>query len=147
MNEVSLSDIHFVEDSDDEVFVSRLLLKKQQIGINLVHHSGMPSFRAALDAKPAGAIMLAFVDLNMPAMKGTEIISSVRDKAKDDIIMGICSGSEDPEDIRLSFKAGASFFVNKPLGRLAIENACRSVSRLSLRENADESVDILVSAE
>ncbi|MEM5473839.1 response regulator [Hoeflea sp. AS60] len=144
MNEVSLSDIHFVEDSNDEVFVSRLLLKKQRIGINLVHHSGMSSFRAALDAKPADAIMLAFVDLNMPAMKGTEIIASILDKAKDDVIMGICSGSEDPEDIRLSFNAGASFFVNKPLGRQAIENVCKSVSRLSLRENADESVDIIV---
>jgi response regulator RpfG family c-di-GMP phosphodiesterase len=140
-----LSDIHFIEDSEDEVFISRLLLKRGKFGGALIHHTSESSFRQALETKGPDAVVLAFVDLNMPGKKGTEIVAEVLEKFKDSVIIGICSGSEDPEDMRLSFLAGAHFFVNKPLARPAIEAACEAVPRLGLKENSEGNIQITCS--
>ncbi|WP_394688355.1 response regulator [Hoeflea sp.] len=145
MTEVCLSEIHFLEDSDDEVFISQLLLKQEKICADLIHHSDFSSFSKSLEARKPDTVILAFVDLNLPGTKGTEIVSQVLEHFEKNVILGICSGSEDPEDIRLSFKSGAHFFANKPLGKIAIEAACRSVPELMLRENTDESIEIIYS--
>jgi len=124
--------VHFIEDSEDEVFLTRLLFSKEKVDARLAHHFSWDAFRAALDATPATEPLLVCVDLNMPGMKGTEIISAMLAAApRPRLISGICSGSEDPADRLHAERVGARFFVQKPLNRAALEAICSAVEELS----------------
>jgi hypothetical protein len=43
MKRETIADIHFIEDSEDEVFISRLLLKSQNVDVNVVHYPSYDS--------------------------------------------------------------------------------------------------------
>lgn len=130
--------VHFIEDSDDEVFLTRLLFTKERVAPKLSHHHSYESFRAALATISADEPMLVCVDLNMPGMKGTDIIASVLSgERRRHMIIGICSGSEDPADKLNAKRVGARFFVQKPLNRAALKGICSAVDELSYEVTAE----------
>lgn len=131
--------VHFIDDSDDEIFLTKILFSKEKIAPRLLHYSSFEGFRAALDSAARDEPMLVCVDLNMPSMKGTEIIASVlADTTRPPMIIGICSGSEDPADKLNAKRVGARFFVQKPLNRAALRAICSVTDELSFEVTPDD---------
>lgn len=145
MAEKLVEQIHFIEDSDDEVFLARLLLGSQGLHIDIVHHTSLAGMLTAVESADETPAMLIFVDLNMPGMRGDEVIKAIRAHARfNDSIVGICTGSEDPADRKASLEAGAQFFVQKPLDVGALTKIADSEPRLDLRTNSDAHLEMWI---
>lgn len=145
MAEQRVEQIHFIEDSDDEVFLARLLLGSQGLHIDIVHHTCLADLLSTLVDTDDTPAMLVFVDLNMPGMRGDAVIQTIRSHAQfNGSIVGICTGSEDPADRKASLEAGAQFFVQKPLDVSALKKISVNEPRLKLRTNSDSHLEIWI---
>ena len=134
MSDNLISQIHFIEDSEDEVFISRLLLESQRVEIDLVHHTSYEAFVQSTTGSDMSLPVIVFVDLNMPDIKGTEIIRLMQEAGRyPTLISGICTGSEDPADQLSAQRVGASFFIRKPLDVNALRCVCKTVGNLEVR--------------
>jgi len=133
MKRERVADIHFIEDSEDEVFISRLLLKSQNVDVNVVHYPSYDAFIASRIAPEPDRPVILFVDLNLPEIKGTEIIRRIHDSGKyPHVVSGICTGSEDPADRLSADKVGARFFIQKPLDLNALQRVCGVIEGLEI---------------
>lgn len=144
--ERKLKKIHYIEDSSDEIFLSRMLFRRHGIDLEIEHYLNMDAFFVAMremDQQEADEALVV-IDLNLTLSKGTEglrrlrhIIGGTR------MIAGICTGSEDPADERNSFEAGADFFVAKPLDRNSLAQICDSVATLKMCDNGEDGIHIV----
>jgi len=132
--------IVYLEDSDDEVFLSRILLKRGGVKTELIHYA---RFDALEEDLVNGTLRdlndtLVVVDLNLKISKGTDAVRRLHELVDcSRAIIGICTGSEDPAD-RFEVEAGKSnFFVGKPLDVKRLEQICSIVPRFSLERNAE----------
>lgn len=137
MTESVIKELHFIDDSDDEIYLAKLLLGTQKVSIAVIHHSSLAAFMEATGGGGEGAHPLfILVDLNMPRMRGDIAISKILDiPFFENSIIGMCSGSEDPADRQAAEKAGAQFFVQKPLEMGSLKMICETVPSLSLCQN------------
>ncbi len=139
-----ISQIHSIDDSDDETFLLRLLLESQNVQVELVHHTNYGSLEKMVVSNASKQPLLILADLNMPAMKGDQVIKSLLEThGKAGISIGICSGSEDPADKLSAEGAGADFFVNKPLDLNSLTKVCEACSELALLEGASGTFEIV----
>lgn len=137
-----VEEIHFIEDSDDEVFLARLLLGSQGLKIGVVHHTALSGLLSSFDEVDEAPPMLIFVDLNMPRLRGDDVIKAIRGQKRfDQSIVGICTGSEDPADRKTSMEAGAQFFVQKPLDINCLTKISQSDPRLTLTPGAQGALE------
>ncbi|MDD9909110.1 MAG: response regulator [Ahrensia sp.] len=146
MTEKLIREIQYMDDSDDEAFLSGLLLKKQKIAAKLMHHTSFDQLRRVLKSRDPAEPMLIMVDLNMPLMNGVEVIrNTLEDFADPHLFIGICSGSEDPADKLNAKEAGAHFFVQKPLDVTSLKRVCEICEPLTMqRNNSEESALVCV---
>ena len=63
------------------------------------------------------------------------ISKTLEQNARDNILIGICSGSEDPADKRNASESGAHFFVNKPLDLRSLGDVCEACEVLKMRQS------------
>lgn len=146
MHQQKLKKIYFIEDSSDEIFLSRMLFRHHKIKLEIEHLRNMDDFferlRGMGEAEANEAIVV--VDLNLTLTKGTEGIRRLRHlEGGTKLIAGICTGSEDPADERNSFEAGADFFVAKPLDKNSLKHICNSVSTLKMIHIEPGEVEII----
>lgn len=137
MTEGIVQSLIFVDDSDDEVHLSKLLLQMQNVDIDLVHYSKFETLYDDLKTKPSKEIAKAIIvlDLNLTIMKGTEAVEILKsDDRYTETIIGICTGSEDPADRKNAEEAGADFFVGKPLDVKSLSAICDAVETINLVE-------------
>lgn len=133
-----ISQIHLIEDSDDEVFIARLLLEAEGIGLKILHYSDLEAFETYLATAPVSEIKLILVDMNMPTMRGDTLIQILRGRTDlDGAIIGMCSGSEDPADKRSALNAGAVFFAQKPVDRACLQYICDQVPSLHFEMDSE----------
>lgn len=127
--------IHFIEDSDDEIFLARLLFETEQIDIDIVHHKYHSTFESFLQLHGIEENSLILVDMNMPKKRGDNALRELlqRDELANAII-GMCSGSEDPADKKNAMDAGAAFFAQKPLNLKCLKSICDQVENLFCEE-------------
>ncbi|MGJ8624406.1 MAG: response regulator [Yoonia sp.] len=129
-----ISQVHLIEDSDDEVFIARLLLEAEGIGIEILHYADLDTFQTYLANDDTTDAKLILVDMNMPTMRGDTVIEILRARTDlDNAIIGMCSGSEDPADKRSAFDAGAVFFAQKPVDRTCLQCICDQVGNLKFK--------------
>ena len=128
----------FFDDSEDEVFLTRMLFQQQSIDLEIIHITGLDEFETRFQPLPDTLKRsLVVVDLNMPRIHGSEVVRNLRaDERFADIVIGICTGSDDPADARSACEAGADFFVAKPLEKTALARICQQVH--SLRMEGDQ---------
>jgi len=138
MAEQIIKQIHYLEDSDDEVFLSKLLLETEKMNVELIHYPEPEPLKSYIENRKKDEVTLALVDLNMPKVKGTEFIKMILNPTPpENLIIGICSGSEDPADKRNSDEVRARFFVQKPLDSRCLESVCELCPELELREGGN----------
>ena len=137
--------IVYVEDSDDEVFLTRIVFDRERVAPELVHYPRFDALEADLEGGRLGGLdaSLVLVDLNLKLTKGTDAVRRLRAMpAAADAVIGVCTGSEDPADRRDAEDAGADFFVGKPLDTACLERISALVPRLELVRAPDGGVGL-----
>lgn len=141
----NITEILLVDDSDDEVFISNLLLSRDNINIKLKHFWNYKELTQYLDKLASNVPSILAVDLNMPSQNGTELIAELYSNySKASVIAGIFSGSEDPKDEEESYDAGALFFIPKPMNDLFFIGLSKRIPEISFVTNDDDSKDLYI---
>ena len=128
--------IVYVEDSEDEVFLTRIVFGRERVSPELVHYARFDALERDLEggALPELAGTLFVLDLNLKVSKGTDAVRRLRTMpVAAGAVIGVCTGSEDPADRRDAEEAGADFFVGKPLDAACLTRICDSVPALEVR--------------
>lgn len=134
--------IYFVDDSDDEVFISKLAFKQQSLQLEMHHFYDLDSFFDFLEQRTVQELVesLTVLDLNLTLSRGTDGVERIRAQPHlADHIVGICSGSDDPADRLAALSAGAAFFIAKPMNREALEAICSTIDSLHLENRGEQS--------
>jgi CheY-like chemotaxis protein len=130
-----LHTIHFIDDSPDEFLITRLSFRRSKIDTQIDAHPDFESFLEHIkdDETFTPSTALVISDLNLGTSSGLDAVRAVRSNpAMADVMIGICSGSDDPADRKAAKEANADFFVTKPLNQQAIELICEAIPRLEL---------------
>ena len=134
-----------IENSNDEVYVTTRLFKRLKVDLKMRHYARTDTFliEAPNIDKEAVERSILIADLNLGMASGIDIIRTLRGITSfSTIVMGICSGSEDPAEKAKAQAAGADFFVDKPLDLTALEEICRSVPSLEFKRAADNRISL-----
>ena len=146
---IEIDELHFIDDSSDEIMITRMILKKDAVAASLQSYFRFDEFQDYLKdrSKRDFSSWIVAIDLNLGVSSGIDAIRSIRQERNyDRLIAGICTGSDDPKDRRDSLEAGADFFVTKPLRGVALEKICGAVSELSLHTDDNQAVRIMRAA-
>lgn len=108
-----------VEDSDDDVLITRRALERAHIGNNLaVARDG----QEALDMLYADAMHgrdrfgLILLDLGLPKVDGRDVLTKIwGDRRLRHIPVIVLTGSDEDEDMVRSYKSGAVAYLRKPV--------------------------------
>lgn len=134
---MKIPSIHLIDDSEDEVFLAGLLFESQGIELEIVHHEDFAVFKNTIRLHGINQDSVILVDMNMPKMRGDHVVRQLLElDGLGDIVVGMCSGSEDPADRKAAIDAGAAFFTRKPIDMVCLQSICEQVPTLDLvREN------------
>ncbi|WP_236994804.1 response regulator [Granulosicoccus antarcticus] len=125
--------IYYVEDSEDEVYLAKRILKRTQPSLTLHHFERFDSFQTmlgeGLKLDVQGSIMV--LDLNLKICSGIDCLKTLREEEQcAGMLIGICTGSEDPADRRDALESGADYFIAKPLIPTGLEKICSCIDEL-----------------
>lgn len=141
MNTTAIHTIYYLDDSEDEVFLARRILKRTQPALTLRNFERFEEFEAELDSgmvpDPVGSIIV--LDLNLKLCSGISCLKSLQERGlSGNTLAGFCTGSEDPADRQEALDAGADFFIPKPLIEKGLELICLSVPALQWLPQSDD---------
>lgn len=121
-----------VDDNPDDFFAVQRALQKAGVKNPLLHcesgEEALEQLRAAAAARGLPAVLL--LDINMPGMKGGEVLTEIRassDVALANLPVVMLTSSDDDRDVHAAFKGHASGYLNKPL---EVESLERTLERL-----------------
>ncbi len=137
MDVVQIKTCYVIEDSEDEIFLTRLLFDRQNVALEIQHFFEFDTFYATVVNSTEEDLRssLTIVDLNLKVSNGNEAVATLKSlKDGTERLVGICSGSEDPADKADAKAAGADFFVSKPLNLDAITRIASAIEALEVRQ-------------
>ncbi|HEX4872976.1 MAG TPA: response regulator [Nevskiaceae bacterium] len=119
-----------VDDNPDDFFAVERCLQEAGIGNPLHHCESAPEALALLAQAEAGGGLPALVllDINMPGMKGTEMLERLRASetlASLPVIM--LTSSNDDRDVLAAFQGRAHSYLQKPLEFPALLQALQRI--------------------
>jgi two-component system response regulator len=133
----STSGIHvpnllLVEDSPDDVLITRRALERAHIGNHLsVAADGQHALDLLYADAMAGAerIGLILLDLGLPKVDGREVLKRIwGDRRLRQIPVIVLTGSDEDEDMVRSYKSGAVAYLRKPV---QVDQLLRAVGDLN----------------
>lgn len=143
----ALETLYFIDDSDDERFLTEILFGVEKINLKIRHFFNLREFESFFTSQEEQkSFGLLIVDLNMPIQNGVEIVDHLKKRKKyENLIIGICTGSEDPADKKIANAAGADFFIKKPFDTNSLKKTCEVVSKLDLITNDEGQKSVQIS--
>lgn len=119
-----------VDDNPDDFFAVQRSLGQAGLGNPLHHCESGDEALTLLDAAAAAGTLPALVllDVNMPGMKGGEVLAAIRSRppmARLPVVM--LTSSSDDRDVEAAFKGRASAYLNKPLDFDALIRAVQRI--------------------
>lgn len=108
--------ILMVDDNPDDFYSVRRCLQKAGLSNPLLGCEDGTQAMAWLSAEGQGKPMLVLMDINMPGVKGTEVLAWMRgraDTARLPVIM--LTSSDDDRDVLAAFNGEANGYLHKPL--------------------------------
>lgn len=145
MTKTRIKSIYLMDDSSDEIYMTRLMLERGRSGLDFRGFQNVNAFFEFLafdiEFDPLSAIII--VDMNIGLDRGTDLINRIR-KLKDGnlVTAGITTGSEDPLERSTAMRSGADFFVGKPIDINVLKDICDQVKYLSIECNSDGMFEI-----
>jgi CheY-like chemotaxis protein len=139
--EASDVELFYVDDMEDEIFVTQLALKRGSLALEVSYFLDSAELLSSLnDRLDKGKALpgLIVTDLNMPGLSGFDLIPKLKQDTRfEGILVGACTGSEDPADKVAALAAGADVFLTKPLDRSAIQRVCQETGVFQLHTTTD----------
>ncbi len=138
MDVVRIGTCYVIEDSEDEVYLTRLLFDREKVALEIRHFFEYEKFYSTVVNSDEEDVQtsLTIVDLNLKLSNGIDAVAALKSEASGaSRLVGICSGSEDPADKADAKTAGADFFVSKPLNLNAITQIASAIDSLEVRED------------
>ncbi|MEZ5935737.1 MAG: response regulator [Alphaproteobacteria bacterium] len=133
-------EIFYVDDVEDEIVITELNLRRQKLRLEIRFHMDAAEMLATLDQRRQAAERLPgliVTDLNMPGMSGLQLLQKLRaEAAYRDVVIGVCTGSENLADHAAVLAAGGDFVVVKPFDRGRLAQICETTGRFRLVEEA-----------
>ena len=118
-------DVLLVEDSDDDVWVTRRAFQRHHMGDRLALAStgeeALRYLRSSLETGNGHPLRprVVFLDLNLPGMRGLEVLRQMRSDERMRLIpVVVLSSSSRDTDIQDSYRLGANSFVSKRYGQV-----------------------------
>ena len=119
--------IVMVDDNSDDFFAASRTLSRAGLANPLVHIEsgeavieylrGTGAYAKDGPSRPA----LVLLDINMPGMKGTEVLRILRDDpALKNLPVIMLTSSNADRDVLASFEGGAHSYINKPISMSAL---------------------------
>ncbi len=137
--------VAIVDDNPDDLLLARLFLRRARIALEFQTHLTGEAFLESMARTPELAPDLALIDLNLPVLRGAQVLARARGAAwARRTIFAVCSGSCDPADREEALKAGARAFLEKPLDARSIEDLCALTPELALRSSLDGAVCLMI---
>lgn len=126
-------EILLVEDSDDDVELTRLGFKRARFAVSLHHVPNGEECMSFLRKEGAYAGVptpdLILLDLNMPRMDGMEVMEEVgRDEALKHLPIVVLTSSKAEEDVLRSYKLRCSSYLVKPINFEGFAKMIQSLS-------------------
>ena len=108
--------ILFVEDDQDDVFLIERACKTAGLDERRGFlHDGKAAVDYLAEAMGGSLPALIFLDLNMPLMGGLEFLRWMRAEVSfENIPVLVLTTSENPQDIKSAYQAGANAYLVKP---------------------------------
>lgn len=118
MKRTSRSPILVVDDSDEDIFLFRLLLKRIGATAPFVPMLSSSAVLTWLDTLAAAAAVdkpfVCFLDIKMPQVGGLEVLRAIRSRQTlNRLPVIMLSSSDDERDVRTAAEFGAQAFVQK----------------------------------
>jgi len=126
--------ILMIDDDPEEITLVEWAFQKLEIQIDLVaFDNGADALKYLLKQdsyKDAITPDLVFLDLNIPAMKGTEILHAIRSFEQIKLLpVIIFSTSSNPNDIQECYQLHANSFISKPSTGSELCNVMQDIYR------------------
>ena len=119
-------DLLLVEDNPDNRSLIRRVLNSE--GYSVIE---AVNAKQAIEKLEAGNIDLILMDINMPGVKGTEILAYLRREPRlKPVPVFVITSDDQPETRREVMKLGANVMIVKPATIDALEDALRKVKFL-----------------
>lgn len=138
--------MHFIDDSKDEFLLFRIRFDLDGVCADYNSYLELEDFFSQLDAHTKEDLnsWVVGIDLNLGIISGIEAIRSIRqNRDYDNLIVGICMGSDDPKDRSDALEAGAIFFMTKPMSGSVLDDICEEVPDLSMEKCSEPGVTIM----
>lgn len=135
MKEIS---ILLVEDNDDDRFLTMRLIRKLPFHLRIeTSKNGEEALKRILGENVAPLPSLVLLDLQLPKISGTSLLSSIREKySESDLPVIVLSSSDNPRDLKLCTEMGISGYLAKPLDPLELQR-CMGTLTQRLRFSPD----------
>jgi CheY-like chemotaxis protein len=147
MTELRPARVAMIDDNPDDILLARLSLRRAKLALDFERFATGEQFLEAMERDPSQAPDLALVDLNLPMLRGAQVLSRAHDAAwSRATVFGVCSGSGDPADRTAALEAGAAFFLGKPLNERSIEMICAAAPRFRISVDADGARRLMIGA-
>jgi two-component system response regulator len=137
MNPSVAATIVLADDDEADRILTRRALRKAGIGNEVLEVSDGQALLRLLrgEGEFAGRAAVDFVllDLKMPGMDGLEVLILLKeDERLREIPVVVLTGSEDKNDIRASYRAGAASYLAKPVTFDGVLRAVRQLDGYSI---------------
>jgi len=124
-------DILLIEDNPGDVRLTEEVLRQSGAGCNLTAirdpEHALNLLRGDNPRSERVKPEIIFLDLNLPKLSGIEIIQNIRGtEGVEHTPIVVLSSTENPEQIRDAYKAGANCFIRKPV---ELDNFIHCLSR------------------
>jgi CheY-like chemotaxis protein len=134
-------ELFYVDDMEDEIFITQLALQRGSLALEVSYFLDSTQMLSSLNARlDQGKALpgLIVTDLNMPVISGLDLIPKLKQDARfEGVVVGACTGSENPADKAAALNAGADVFLAKPLDRGAIQRVCEETGVFQLHTTTD----------
>lgn len=128
--------ILLVEDEEDDVFLFRRALERSGVEATLeVARDGQEAMDYLADCRSHPRPSLVLLDLNLPRVKGWDVLRWIRDEAKLSGLVVIMTSSPASQDIERAYRLGANSFVVKPSSMSGLTEFVRALGRFWLQFN------------
>jgi len=127
-----------VEDNPGDVHLTRYCLKKWGVPVDLrVAEDGLQALEYLREAGEQDAYrlpVLMLLDLNLPFKDGREVLREIRADSRTSIMpVVIFTSSQNPDDVRALYEAGANSYVSKPGDLVEYQTLIETVFEFWLR--------------
>lgn len=133
MKNLSSKSIVLIDDSEDDAFITRRMLKKHGAIVSMHHiinpESCMREIKSLIQNGEDINSLIILLDINMPIVSGFEVLRKLRvDETLQKLPIIMFSSSSSGGDIHKSLAEGADGYLNKPFDPDALFEALMQVS-------------------